>query len=366
MNVKKRKATRSTSRAEKLGQIAGTYGQMLVNASTGVQPTGDLKSMAMESIEPDPEQPRHNKPTDAEIEAFLAAFNQAKRAHDGLRLIDFDLDAHFAGTWPEDRRRMFAGLVSLAHGIEQDGLIQPIKVVRTHRPDGTNYYRIEAGERRYLAHRLLGRTHIVAIQVGEPETEAKLRRIQFTENFNREDLSLADRMRFLRDYLADVRVANLTIASDRGALSRLAEQIRDVTGMSLPHAQRHAAVLDDDEVLSLTIEGRIQSLATAYLAAVAAPEDREAALARALAGEAAPDAPTKPGRAPAPKGGRPRTSVSFGKTKHPVVARHVIEKVAGKEFASKCANVDWEDLGAVAELWNALLEELEAKLVSRG
>lgn len=363
-----RKPTRPKSTVEKLAGLADTYGKMMENASAGIQETGELKSMALQSIEPDPDQPRHNKPTNEEVEAFLAAYNEAKGRGSAKDLLDLDLDVIFKD-WAPERRRIMSNLVGLAHDIKRNKLIQPIKVIRTSRPDGSIYYRIEAGERRYQAHRLLQLSHIVAISVSEPESEAALRDAQFSENFNREDLSLADRMRHLRDRLAGSRTSDLSGSGARahGTLEKLAIEIRDMTGMSMAHARRHAAVLEDDEALNLVIEGRIPTINRAYAVAVAAPDERAAALERALAaaGDEEGVAPM-PAKKSTPKGGRPKQYASLGRTKSGAVVRHVIEKVAGRQFADKYAGVDWDDFDAVTKIWTDLLKELETKLAKEG
>ena len=70
-------------------------------------------------------------------------------------------------------------LKELAASIARHGLIQPITLVRTDK----GRYRLVAGERRYRAHRLLGRTDILGgVTTGDAEE------ISLIENIQREDL----------------------------------------------------------------------------------------------------------------------------------------------------------------------------------
>jgi ParB/RepB/Spo0J family partition protein len=73
-------------------------------------------------------------------------------------------------------------VLSLAHSIERDGLLQPIGVLAVE--DG---YRLLYGERRYRAHLYLGRNEIDAI-VYPSLDEIQVRRIQLMENIQRRDL----------------------------------------------------------------------------------------------------------------------------------------------------------------------------------
>ena len=85
---------------------------------------------------------------------------------------------------PHQPRRTFpqAELESLAASIAEAGLLQPISV----RAAGDRY-QIIAGERRWRAHRLLGRASIEALVV--PAEEADMAVLALAENIDREDLS---------------------------------------------------------------------------------------------------------------------------------------------------------------------------------
>jgi ParB/RepB/Spo0J family partition protein len=73
----------------------------------------------------------------------------------------------------------------LARDISKNGLVQPVTVC----PDGEKY-RLIAGFRRTLAHKILGKTEILCIVRLEPLTEVEARFINLSENMNRSDLDL--------------------------------------------------------------------------------------------------------------------------------------------------------------------------------
>lgn len=111
------------------------------------------------------------------------------------RLIEVGLDAIRDN--PDQPRTVFdeEALRSLADSIARHGLQQPILVAEL--PE-RGVYRLVAGERRLLAHRMLGRTTIFAIiTVGKPEE------ISIIENVLREDLDAVDFARGL-ERLIDV------------------------------------------------------------------------------------------------------------------------------------------------------------------
>ena len=74
------------------------------------------------------------------------------------------------------------GLTELADSIRAHGVLEPILVVRTGA-----YYKVIAGERRYRASRIAGKTKIPAIVLKEKEEE--LWSIAIVENLQRQNLN---------------------------------------------------------------------------------------------------------------------------------------------------------------------------------
>ncbi len=86
-------------------------------------------------------------------------------------------------------------LKELANSIREKGVLEPILV----RKAGDGYI-IVAGERRWRASRLAGKTTVPAIII-EPKDEREIREIQIIENLQREDISPIERARAILDYL---------------------------------------------------------------------------------------------------------------------------------------------------------------------
>ncbi|MCB0019021.1 MAG: ParB N-terminal domain-containing protein, partial [Anaerolineales bacterium] len=111
----------------------------------------ELKSIPLEIIRPDPDQPRRILPEDLAQQLRHGQLAPPDALHKWQRRLQQ------AGASPEEKREM-GELAQLAHSISLNGLISPITVRRVHEqdaaPPGVAYY-IVTGERRYWAHWLL-------------------------------------------------------------------------------------------------------------------------------------------------------------------------------------------------------------------
>lgn len=85
-------------------------------------------------------------------------------------------------------RQSFSGIKELAESISLNGLIHPICVKDLG--DGT--YRLLAGERRYKAHLMLSTNEIKANVFDHDLSPFEEKRIELTENLDREDLTIAE------------------------------------------------------------------------------------------------------------------------------------------------------------------------------
>jgi len=119
----------------------------------------------------------------------------------------------------------------LAASIEQQGLINPIQVLR--RPDGT--YALIAGQRRLLAFRELGRKTIPAF-VLEELSPASATALSLTENFHRADMNPIDKaqgFRQLVDAYGSIPAAAKATGASQSTVRRyirllnLAPELRD-------------------------------------------------------------------------------------------------------------------------------------------
>lgn len=145
------------------------------------------------------------------------------------KVIEVDLDEIIPN--PDQPRKSFNedALRELASSIERYGLIQPITVKKD--PVGGGYILV-AGERRFRAHQLLGKSTIAAIL-----TEGKADEIALIENIQREDLNpietadalaqMAERYRYTQEELGKVIGKAQNTVSEYLRLNTLPPQIKD-------------------------------------------------------------------------------------------------------------------------------------------
>ena len=117
-----------------------------------------------------------------------------------------------------------AGIIDLANSIQEQGLLSPI-IVRTA-PD--RQYELIAGQRRFLACRLLGRATISAVVRDDlDDTDATV--VSLVENVHRADMNAIDKAK-----------AYQGIYAKYGSEKRVARE----TGVTLPTVRRYLALLN--------------------------------------------------------------------------------------------------------------------------
>jgi ParB family chromosome partitioning protein len=144
------------------------------------------------------------------------------------RIVEVDLDRLTPN--PDQPRKTFdeASLRDLAASIERHGLIQPVTVKEA----ADDRYILVAGERRYRAHQLLGRTTIAAIITqGNPDE------IALIENLQREDLNpieaaealatLMERHRYSQEDLGRTIGKNRVTVNELLRLNTLPQKIKE-------------------------------------------------------------------------------------------------------------------------------------------
>jgi ParB family chromosome partitioning protein len=101
---------------------------------------------------------------------------------------------------PQQPRKTFddAELENLAASIRENGLLQPIIVYRADRPDR---YRIIAGERRYRASILAGRTTVPCLEMPPDFDRALVDQFQLVENIQRADLHPVEAAEAIEAYM---------------------------------------------------------------------------------------------------------------------------------------------------------------------
>ena len=165
---------------------------------------------------------------------------------------------------PNQPRTVFddEALEELAQSVRQQGVIQPVIAEALH--DGT--YRLVAGERRWRASRRAGLSEIPVI-VREFTEEDKIG-ISLVENIQREDLSAIeeahayqfaiDRLGFSQQELADRVGRNRSTVANSLRLLRLSPEMQEaVAGGEMTAGHARALLSVDDEVLRGGLFGEI-------------------------------------------------------------------------------------------------------------
>jgi ParB family transcriptional regulator, chromosome partitioning protein len=86
-------------------------------------------------------------------------------------------------------RNVGDGIDDLANSINAVGLLEPIVICKL---EGSDKYEIVTGQRRFLAHRSLGRKTILAAILDRPVSEFDAKVLSLTENLMRKDLATKD------------------------------------------------------------------------------------------------------------------------------------------------------------------------------
>lgn len=102
---------------------------------------------------------------------------------------------------PQQPRKLFdeAELANLAASIRENGVVQPILVYRTEHPDR---YRIIAGERRYRAAILAGKTTMPCLEMSPDFDRGLIDQLQLVENIQRADLHPIEAAEAIEAYIA--------------------------------------------------------------------------------------------------------------------------------------------------------------------
>jgi ParB family chromosome partitioning protein len=116
------------------------------------------------------------------------------------------------------------GIADLAHAIESQGLLNPIIVARK----GDGRYSLIAGQRRYLAMRVLGRLSIEAVVRGDM-SDSEATAVSLVENVHRADMNPRDKA-----------VAFKTLLDRHGSL----QGVHKATGVTVATIKKYVQLLD--------------------------------------------------------------------------------------------------------------------------
>jgi ParB/RepB/Spo0J family partition protein len=113
----------------------------------------------------------------------------------------YEIDVDHIEPDPDQPRKRFDEdeLRDLAASIRENGLLQPIVVIRTNDP---TRYRIVAGERRYRAAKIAGRRTVPCLEMSREFDPALIDQLQLVENLQRADLEPLEAAEAIEAYIA--------------------------------------------------------------------------------------------------------------------------------------------------------------------
>jgi ParB/RepB/Spo0J family partition protein len=321
MSVKRLGAGSGNKLAAITAAVSGNLEEVTRQLERPVDRTrGVFERVSLESVRPDPDNPRNLKLSWEELKNGIADL-EAGRIEAGER---------------STRTRNLESIASKADSFKKVGQLQPIIVYR----DDRGLLRIVDGEMRYWAARLCGWTELDAKVRAKKPTYLRLE--QYAANVLRDDLNLGQQLNNLELMLDEARESGESVKS-LNELAALMNRPRTTV-------QQWWAILRDganEDVKAAIREDQITSLDAAYTAAQEPDAGRRAAL---LSGHALParGAPVK-----TPRRGRKLSGVQLGKTKDLEIVRQLIETVG---VDASLGEVDWADAKSVQLAWQKFMK----------
>lgn len=267
----------------------------------------------------------------------------------------------------EQKTQEIESLQSLANSIQDQGIINPV-IVYEH----NGKYRLIAGERRTLASGLAKKVDIQAkILDGKPD-EVKIRVLQWIENIERSDLSLAEKIDNL-EKIIDAYARQNQISSREVTIT----DISQLVGCVKSHAMNLKTVLDaDGDIKELIAKNQIRSLEkAAVISNIASVNLRKKALDECLNGATLKQLKSylvddkltqkKPllENIVVQKAGRPTLSVNFGKTPNVRVAEIILKSLITNPDISNLKmeidNLDFKSPKCISDAFKTLVRKLE-------
>jgi ParB/RepB/Spo0J family partition protein len=327
MSVKRLGAGSGNKLAAITAAVSGNLEEVTRQLERPVDRTrGVFERVSLESVRPDPDNPRNLKLSWEELKNGIADL-EAGRIEAGER---------------STRTRNLESIASKADSFKKVGQLQPIIVYR----DDRGLLRIVDGEMRYWAARLCGWTELDAKVRAKKPTYLRLE--QYAANVLRDDLNLGQQLNNLELMLDEARESGESVKS-LNELAALMNRPRTTV-------QQWWAILRDganEDVKAAIREDQITSLDAAYTAAQEPDAGRRAAL---LSGHALParGAPVK-----TPRRGRKLSGVQLGKTKDLEIVRQLIETVG---VDASLGEVDWADAKSVQLAWQKFMKAFSERV----
>ncbi len=270
-------------------------------------------------------------------------------------------------TDPEyDRKKQdWESLESLAKTIKDDQLINPIYVYRFG-----NKCRLIAGERRTLASAIAGKKEIIARIASQRPVGTKLKVLQWVENNERSDLSLAERVASLEAIIHEYRKENNTHQE-----KITAKVLGDLTGMSITQARRYILIFQSKPEIKKAIqEGKIENIKLIELICTVKNSEYQAELFKAAISGLSFEEISKLKKAlectqkkKKERRGRKRENVSLGRVRPTIVklivdalvASNVLEAKTVEQVKNICEKSQWDDTEAAEKGFRKIISLLD-------
>jgi len=258
-----------------------------------------------------------------------------------------------------------ASLLSIANSIKEQGIINPVVVYKFG-----DKYRLIAGERRSLASILAGKTEVQAKILDTKPDELKISLLQWMENVERKDLSLAERLKNLEKMLSAYALNKGFDLDDVTATD-----VGRLLGCSLPHAMNYISVMNaDTKVKELIRTNKLKNLEKAALIATIRSDGiKQEAIEACLAGAtlkklksiSAQDKVKKmviTHLSPDMRGRQP-SLVNLGSTRKIPVAKLIIDSILSHEKVNHLkqhfSELNWTDYKSINHAFKQLIKTLE-------
>jgi ParB family chromosome partitioning protein len=269
------------------------------------------------------------------------------------------------------KKRDWKSLESLAKTIRDDQLINPIFVYRYG-----NMCRLIAGERRTLASAIAGKKEIIARICSQRPVGTKLRVLQWIENNERMDLSLAERIAsieaIIKEYLSENKFPNKEKVTSK--------ELGELTGMSETQSRRYLLILNaPSEIKDSITERKIENIKLIELIiSVNNQEQQKALLTAALSGKSFDDIlklknEMESGTLKEVKKstrGRKRENIVLGKVKPSVakiifdalIASKTLNKAIIDKMRSTSADIRWDNGESVQSLFKNVISLISQEI----
>lgn len=302
---------------------------------------GDLRVILLEKIDLNPHNPRRLSVNQEDVIALREqAIAQSGELREELRGTKFFLaiDKNISEISDEVRRKQLENIYLLAKSIARRGLIQPISVFGN---DGR--YIIMAGERRYLAHLLIGRASIRALTRERLDDEIEERAGSLIENIARENLTTIEKI----DFIEELSV----LFQQKTGKPMTAEDMHELIHESIRSCKRYLRFIQSPpDIRNAIRDGTLASVRDIEKVLQIESEDDE------------PQEPVTEDVEPASKvarPGRPKTSISLGKVKNTHVIQSIISSWASAHGIDLQLKVDdWSDVNQAQEAWTSFIDEV--------